>query len=198
MEYESESVIRDIASCISGSDWTIYEENGSYHVSSACFEVNPAVKSYVLDRMYDFITKVNPACIIAFSEGIDQAVVSLSLAVAFKMQKPFLHFMMGDDNLLPPIVSNLADCCLVLPYLSNTHQLFEIIALIEKQGGHVKMVIALIDEDNLVESIFLGKRLMLFKIIGLDQIINRLESLICNNGNQTAITSVLEKLSNNH
>jgi hypothetical protein len=39
-----EELVREIVKCISESDWAICEENGKYHISSACLDAQQSIK----------------------------------------------------------------------------------------------------------------------------------------------------------
>ena len=70
-----------------------------------------------------YVEKFNPGSIVALSEGIDQGIILyLSSIIRYKSQKSYFYYNLDDYVEPMDIPSNLGDCFLFIPYLSDKNQ----------------------------------------------------------------------------
>lgn len=178
------SIIADIARCLYDEDWAVFEENGAYHVSTACFHSVQTTDDFTIDFIISCMTAVQNNALIGFSEGTDQAVIRFASVVGYKLKIPFIQLTaINKMGPLPNISDNLRrSCSLLLSYVSSKNQLSEVIcevkkSLIKKLNWNISQVIVMVDEDTDAELMCRQMGIDFKKLTTLSEILDKIERI---------------------
>lgn len=172
-----DQLVKEFVQCVHDNEWSVYEENGSYHISTACLTANLPLRTGILNFFTNEIQRIEPASIVCLSQGIDEGIVGLTTMISMKLQKPFYVYNL-DEPLNPEVIrSNLSNCTLLLPYVSDEHSLFEDRQFIQNFGGYTKQVIVIINESKLLREKCDEYRIDLVEFTTISKIIQELEKM---------------------
>ena len=127
---------------------SLYEENNTFHVSTACLTLDLKHKEILVNYFLKYIKRFNPGSIIALSEGTDQGIFDLSSIIRYKSQKPYFYFNLDDPGDPMDVSSILSDCMLFIPYLSNNNHFLNYLKFIGNYGAIPKLVICIFRETQ--------------------------------------------------
>ena len=139
---------QEIVTYIKNNESALYEENGIFHISTANLTLDLKHKEVLVNYFLKYVERFDPGSIVALSEGIDQGIIDLSSIIRYKSQKSYFHFNLDDPVEPLDISSNLSDCMLFIPYLSDKNQLLDYLKFIEKYGAVPKLVICIFRETQ--------------------------------------------------
>jgi hypothetical protein len=139
---------QEIINYIKNNESSLYEENDTFHISTACLTLNLKHREVLINYFLKHVENFNPSSIVALSEGIDQGIFDLSAIIGYKSKKPYFYYNL-DEPLEPrDISSNLSDCMLFIPYLSDKNQFVNYLKFIEKYGVAPKLIICIFNETK--------------------------------------------------
>ena len=172
-----DQIMNEFIKCLYENDWAIYEENSKYHISTACLTTNESLKSSIIDLLADWIEKIQPASIICISEGMDEAIFTLTTWISLKLGKPFYTYNLDEPRNPLIIESNISDCTLLLPYTYGENQILENLKFIENLGGYIKQIIVVVNESENIRKICENKKIDLVEFFSILEIINKLTKI---------------------
>jgi hypothetical protein len=184
--YRRDSISTDIARCLYDEDWAVFEENGAYHISAACFQSAQTTDDFTIDLIISCMTAVQSNALIGFSEGTDQAVIRFATVVGYKLQIPSIQLITANEmGPLPSIADNLPrSCSLLLSYVSSENQLSEVICEVKKSlrsikklNWNISQVIAMVDEDTNAELMCRQMEIDFKRLTTLSEILDKINRI---------------------
>jgi len=139
---------QEIIEYIKKNKSSLYKENGTFHISTASLTLNLKYKEILVNYFLRYVERFNPGSIVGLSEGIDQGIFDLSSIIGYKSERPYFYYNL--DEPLPPIdiSSNLSDCMLFIPYLSDKNQFLNYLKFLENYGAVPKLIICIFIETK--------------------------------------------------
>lgn len=140
---------QEIINYIKNNESSLYEENGTFHISIASLTlIDLKYREILVNFFLKYIKKFNPSSIVGLSEGIDQGITTLIGWIGYKTAKPIISYNL-DEPLQPiDISSNISDCMLLIPYLSNKNQFLNYLKFLENYGAIPKLIICIFRETK--------------------------------------------------
>jgi hypothetical protein len=131
-----------------------------------------------------YVEMFNPGSIVALSEGIDHGILTLTSIIGYKLEKPFFYYNLDDPLQSIDISSNLSDCMLLIPYLSDKKQFLDYLKFVQNYGAAPKLIICIFREvkENF-EGICKNKHINFKVLFDLKDILVQLKehfSIVCN------------------
>jgi hypothetical protein len=164
--------------CIYKNEWALYKEDNRFHISTACLASNDiTLRSDIVKFFIEKIKKVQPASIICVSKGVDQAIFTLTTWIASELLKPMYVYNLNEPISPEPIRSNLSNCTLFLPYVSDEISFLEDLNFIRNLGGNIVQVIVIVNESEILRKICNEHKIDLFEFTDLSKIINELKNI---------------------
>lgn len=141
---------QEIISYIKNNESSLYQENGTFHISTASLTlIDLNYREVLVNYFLKYVKRFNPGSIVALSEGIDQGILTLTSIIGYESEKPFFYYNL-DDPLQPiDISSNLSDCMLLIPYLSDEKQFLDYLKFVQNYGATPKLVICIFTETDI-------------------------------------------------
>lgn len=171
-----DQIENEFIKCIYDKEWAIYEENNRFHISTACLTTTDLdLRVDIVNFFTDKIEKVQPASITCVSKGTDQAIFTLTTWIATQLQKPMYVYNLDEPMNPDPIRSNLSNCTLLIPYVSDKTSLLEDLKFIQNLGGYVKQLIVIVNESEFLSEVANEYKIDLFEFTNMSTIISELE-----------------------
>ena len=168
---------QEIVNCIKNNEYSLYEEEGIFHISTTCLtSIGLKHRDSLIGLFLPFIERFNPSSIVALSEGIDQGVTILTTWIGLKSERPFFIYNLDEPRPLTEISSNLSDCMVLIPYLNNKKQFLSYLKFIINSGATPKLIICIFQEtDEDFKNICNNKHIYFQTVFCLKNIILQLE-----------------------
>lgn len=103
--------------------------------------------------------------------------MTLTTWIAWKLQKPKYVYNLDESVNPDPIRSNLSNCTLLLPYVSDKTSLVEDPKFIQDLGGYIKQLIVIVNESEFLRKICDESKIDLFEFTNMSKIINELKKI---------------------
>jgi hypothetical protein len=139
---------QEIISYIKNNESSLYEENNKFHISTASLTLDLKNRQVLVNYLLKYIERFNPSSMVALSEGIDQGIIDLSSIIRYKSQKPYFYYNLDEPVEPMDITSNLSDCMLFIPYLSDKNQFLNYLKFLEKHGVVPKLILCIFRETK--------------------------------------------------
>jgi hypothetical protein len=137
---------QEIINYIKNNESSLYEENNTFHISTVSLTLDLKNREVLANYLLKYVERFNPGSIVALTEGMDQGIIDLSSIIRYKSQKPYFYYNLDDPEEPLVISSNLSDCMLFIPYLSNKNQFLYYLKFLENHGATPKLIICIFRE----------------------------------------------------
>src|SRR5881409_3717231 len=93
------------AEWIYNSDDAIYEENGTYHISSTYF-LELSIREPLLDVLASFINPMQIGSLVSIIQGTDRGIEAITTWLGRRLNKPIIPYTEGEYDALSTKISS--------------------------------------------------------------------------------------------